>query len=47
MPVQGDLFSHEAAWQHYMGLNGTEDLLNVVAQFLTDRIAQVAISIDF
>ena len=46
MPVQGDLFSHEAAWQHYMGLNGTEDLLNVVAQFLTDRMAQVVISVD-
>ena len=26
-----------------MGLNGTEDLLNVVSQFLSDRVAQVLI----
>ena len=38
---QGDVFRHEAPWQHYMGLNGTEELLSVVAQFLSDRIAQV------
>eukprot|EP00090_Calanus_glacialis_P002417 TRINITY_DN11811_c0_g1_i4.p1 TRINITY_DN11811_c0_g1~~TRINITY_DN11811_c0_g1_i4.p1 ORF type:complete len:423 (-),score=100.76 TRINITY_DN11811_c0_g1_i4:67-1335(-) len=37
---KGDLFSHEASWQHYVGLNGTEDLLTVVAQFLSDRMAQ-------
>eukprot|EP00092_Neocalanus_flemingeri_P016038 GFUD01017358.1.p1 GENE.GFUD01017358.1~~GFUD01017358.1.p1 ORF type:complete len:423 (+),score=120.19 GFUD01017358.1:70-1338(+) len=37
---KGDLFSHETAWQHYMGLNGTEDLLNVMAEFLSERMAQ-------
>jgi len=37
---KGDVFRHEASWQHYMGLNGTQELLSVVAQFLSDRIAQ-------
>ena len=39
--LQGDVFRHELPWQHYMGLNGTEELLSVVAQFLSDRLSQV------
>ena len=40
--LQGDVFRHEAPWQHYMGLNGTEELLRVVAEFLSARLAQVS-----
>jgi len=34
------LFTHEPAWQHYMGLNGTPDLLSVTANFLTERLGK-------
>jgi len=34
------LFNHEPSWQHYMGLNGTPDLLNITATFLTERLGQ-------
>jgi len=37
---QGDLWQHEREWQHYYGLNGTPDLLNVTANFLQERLAQ-------
>lgn len=35
-----DLFTHEPAWQHYMGLNGTPDLLKITATFLTERLGK-------
>jgi DNA-binding transcriptional MocR family regulator len=38
--LRGDLWSHEPAWQHYTGLNGTEDLLRTAAGFLQERLAQ-------
>jgi len=34
------LFTHEPAWQHYMGLNGTPDLLNITASFLSERLGK-------
>ena len=37
---QDDLWQHEPAWQHYFGLNGTPDLLDVTANFLQERLAQ-------
>ena len=37
----GDLWQHRPAWQHYYGMNGTEDLLRVTADFLRERLAQV------
>jgi len=37
------LFTHEPAWQHYMGLNGTPDLLSVTANFLTERLGKVTL----
>ena len=40
---QDDLWQHEPAWQHYFGLNGTPDLLDVTANFLQERLAQVMI----
>ena len=40
-----DLFTHEPAWQHYMGLNGTPDLLKITATFLTERLGKVKYSI--
>ena len=36
-----DLWQHEPEWQHYYGLNGTPDLLNVTANFLQERLAKV------
>ena len=39
--LQGGMFRHEAPWQHYMGLSGTNDLLGTVAKFLSERMAGV------
>ena len=36
-----DLWQHEPEWQHYYGLNGTPDLLNVTVNFLQERLAKV------
>ena len=36
-----DLWQHEPEWQHYYGLNGTPDLLDVATNFLQERLAQV------
>ena len=36
-----DLWQHEPEWQHYYGLNGTPDLLNVTTNFLQERLAKV------
>jgi len=35
-----DLWQHEPEWQHYYGLNGTPDLLNVTTNFLQERLAK-------
>ena len=39
------MFSPKESLQHYTGFNGTEDLLSVVAQFLSDRMTEVRIAI--
>ena len=32
--------SHNRKWQHYYGLNGTPDLLDTAARFLTKRVSR-------
>ena len=44
---KGDLFSHNPIWQHYHGLNGTEELLKEVADLLTEKLAGVSTKLIF
>jgi len=37
---KGDLFSHEPLWQHYFGLDGTPDLLEITAKLLTEKLGR-------
>ena len=39
---QPDLWRPQPSWQHYMGLNGTQDLLRAAAGFLQQKLAQVS-----
>ena len=39
------MFNPKASLQQYTGFNGTEDLLSVVAQFLSDRMAEVRVTL--
>ena len=41
LSFQGDLFSHEPLWQHYFGLDGTPDLLEITAKLLTEKLGRV------
>ena len=43
---QSDVFTHKREWQHYFGLNGTPDLLQAAASFLTKRVTRGEVTIS-